>query len=195
MLLAGATCQVAVHAAETGQARRFAGQMCVRPLQAAATAADCGAVEIVRQGGNRLSVRISDIVYRLQLHANQLDVVLMHGTMQIDGFSTAYDWQGRTLLFDDPEKGLGYEIHFDEAAERARADHPSAARVSRAGSAGFAFGSRLQQVADKPNGLNRLSADCGRCRRPEAAGGRSRHCAWSSSRAESAHASSLPLTR
>lgn len=112
-LLAGTACQIAALAAETGR-ETFAGQMCVRPLQAAPKAADCGAVEIVKESGNQLAVRISDIVYRLQLHASHLDMVLMHGAMQIDELITAYDWQDKTLHFDDADKGMRYEIHFDK---------------------------------------------------------------------------------
>ncbi len=38
-------------------------------------------------------VRISDIAYRLTLHPDALDVVLMHGAMQIDAFTTLYRWE------------------------------------------------------------------------------------------------------
>ncbi len=116
LLVAAAGCAAAAPAKDVEEGSRFGGQMCVRPLKADSGVADCGPVEIALQPGNKADVRISDIVYQLQLHANQLDVVLMHGAMQIDGFSTRYDWQGKTLLFDDPEKGLSYEIRFDQAS-------------------------------------------------------------------------------
>ena len=38
--------------------------------------------------------------------------------MQIDGFSADFDWQDKTLLFSDPEKGVRYEIDFDPKAGR-----------------------------------------------------------------------------
>jgi hypothetical protein len=63
----------------------------------------------VRDGG-RVQVRIADIVYRLDPWGDRLGITLMHGTMQIDGFFAPYRWQGRTLLFDDPEKSTRYEL-------------------------------------------------------------------------------------
>lgn len=89
---------------------RYDGRLCVSPLQG--EAANCGPAELLVQSGNRAAVRISDIVYRLRLHSSQVDVVLMHGMMQIDGFTTFYDWAGSTLQFSDREKGLRYEVHF-----------------------------------------------------------------------------------
>jgi hypothetical protein len=86
---------------------RYEGQWCVSVGEAAA---DCGPaqVEVLRQ--RRLNVRIADIVYQLQLHSSQVDVVLMHGTMQIDGFFAAYEWVGTSLQFLDLEKRTRYEL-------------------------------------------------------------------------------------
>ena len=87
---------------------RYDGQLCV------ATQADaeptCGAAEVDVPSARRLSVRVSDIVYRLALRGTQLDVTTMHGNMQIDEFSAAYKWSGDTLLFGDPAKDARYEI-------------------------------------------------------------------------------------
>lgn len=87
---------------------RYDGQLCV------ATQLDveptCGAAEVDVPSARRLSVRISDIVYRLRLSGAKLDVTTMHGNMQIDEFSAAYQWRGDTLLFGDPEKDSRYEI-------------------------------------------------------------------------------------
>ena len=44
------------------------------------------------------------------MHSSQLDVTLMHGTMQIDGFTADYDWQGNTLRFADIGKRARYEV-------------------------------------------------------------------------------------
>ena len=44
--------------------------------------------------------------------SSQVEVVLMHGSMQIDGFTAVYDWQGRTLRFEDREKGMAYAVDF-----------------------------------------------------------------------------------
>jgi hypothetical protein len=57
-----------------------------------------------------LRLQLSDIVYRLQMRGNQLDVTLMHGAMQIDGFSANFDWSGETLRFADAEKKALYEV-------------------------------------------------------------------------------------
>lgn len=89
---------------------RYAARLCVQPLADAAKPADCGPAELTVQRGNKARLRISDIVYRLELYSSQVDVVLMHGTMQIDGFTASYDWQGDTLLFSDREKGLRYQV-------------------------------------------------------------------------------------
>lgn len=88
----------------------YAARLCVQPLADASRPADCGPAELTVQRGNKARLRISDIVYRLELHSSQVDVVLMHGTMQIDGFTTFYDWQGDTLQFSDREKGLRYQV-------------------------------------------------------------------------------------
>jgi hypothetical protein len=61
-------------------------------------------------------VRIADIVYRLQLHSSQVDVVLMHGTMQIDGFFAHYEWAGDALRFLDLEKRTRYELRLSPHA-------------------------------------------------------------------------------
>ena len=34
----------------------------------------------------------------------------MHGQMQIDEFSAAYDWDGTTLRFSDAAKAVRYEV-------------------------------------------------------------------------------------
>ncbi|MEO8278086.1 MAG: hypothetical protein ABI564_00265 [Ideonella sp.] len=103
---------VPVFAADPGDGL-FEGRMCVRAMAVDAKAGDCGPVEIAMLSGNRAVVRISDIVYRLQLQTNEVEIVLMQGTVQIDGFSATYEWQGKTLLFSDPEKGVRYEIDFE----------------------------------------------------------------------------------
>ena len=86
---------------------RYEGLWCVAVGDAAA---DCGPaqVDVLRQ--RRLNVRIADIVYQLQLNSSQVDVVLMHGTMQIDGFFAPYEWVGPSLQFLDMEKRTRYEL-------------------------------------------------------------------------------------
>jgi len=87
---------------------RYAGQLCVATQ--AQKEPTCGAAEVDVPSTRRLTVRVSDIVYRLALRGSQLDVTTMHGNMQIDEFSAAYKWSGDTLLFGDPAKDARYEI-------------------------------------------------------------------------------------
>jgi hypothetical protein len=86
---------------------RYDGQFCV---SVAAAAAECGPAEVDVLRDRQLRVRISDIVYRLKLSSSQVEVVLMHGTMQIDEFVAAYDWAGTALQFDDLDKRTRYEL-------------------------------------------------------------------------------------
>ncbi len=81
--------------------------MCVTVAEAAAS---CGPVTADIGGAGQALVRVSDIAYRLEVHADQLGVTLFHGTMQIDGFFAPYRWSGNQLLFADPEKGTRYEV-------------------------------------------------------------------------------------
>jgi hypothetical protein len=81
--------------------------MCVAVGSAAAT---CGPVTADIGSAGQALVRVSDIAYRLQVHADQLGVTLFHGTMQIDGFFAPYRWAGNNLLFNDPDKGTRYEV-------------------------------------------------------------------------------------
>ena len=109
-LLFGAAPAFAQGAPEPG---RYRGEMCVATGPAAA---NCGAVQVFlsRPGPTqRLQVRVADIVYHVALHRGELDVVLMHGAMQIDGFSARYEWRGRTLEFSDPDKPVRYRVRLD----------------------------------------------------------------------------------
>lgn len=86
-------------------------RLCVQVLEVPGDA-NCGPADAWVGRGKRLQLRISDIVYRLELHSSQVDVVLMHGSMQIDGFTAFYEWQGSTLQFLDLEKRTRYEVQF-----------------------------------------------------------------------------------
>ena len=86
---------------------RYEAELCVATRPEAAPT--CGAAE-VEVTPARISVRVADIVYRLALKPAQLDVETMHGQMQIDEFSAAYDWDGTTLRFSDAAKDVRYEV-------------------------------------------------------------------------------------
>jgi hypothetical protein len=93
--------------AEAPPAGRYEGRWCVGVGEAAP---DCGPAQVDVLRTRRLNVRISDIVYQLTLNSSQVDVVLMHGTMQIDGFFAPYEWTGGTLQFVDVDKRTRYEL-------------------------------------------------------------------------------------
>lgn len=65
-----------------------------------------------------MTVRISDVRYELTLQGGRIEVGLLHGNMQIDGFSGIYAWKGAgsgaVLHFVDTEKDSRYEVHFTE---------------------------------------------------------------------------------
>ncbi len=86
---------------------RYAAQLCVT-LPAAEPS--CGAAELEWRRAGRARVRISDIVYSLQLKTSQVEVVLLHGAMQIDSFTAIYEWDGDTLRFVDADKNVLYEV-------------------------------------------------------------------------------------
>jgi len=85
----------------------YDAQMCV---SVGTAPAQCGPVTAAIGGAGQALVRISDIAYRLQVHADQLGVTLYHGTMQIDGFFARYQWSGNNLLFIDTDKATRYEL-------------------------------------------------------------------------------------
>ena len=87
---------------------RYAGELCVATRPEAAPS--CGAAEVEIAAGPLVLVRVADIVYRLALGSDRLDLQTMHGPMQIDEFRTAYAWQGTTLRFNDPDKDVRYEV-------------------------------------------------------------------------------------
>lgn len=85
----------------------YDAQLCV---VVGADNANCGAVTADIGGAGIAVVRISDIVYRLQVFGDRLGVSLFHGPMQIDGFFAPYQWQGSALQFNDAEKNTRYEL-------------------------------------------------------------------------------------
>ena len=91
---------------------RYGGELCV--TTAASATPGCGPAEVELQVGGGAHVRISDISYRLMLKSSQVDVVLMHGGMQIDEFTSPYEWVGNTLQFSDTERRARYALRIAE---------------------------------------------------------------------------------
>jgi hypothetical protein len=86
---------------------RYEAVLCVA-TQAGAEPS-CGSVDVeLRSGG--LVVRVADIVYRLVLGRDEMEVATLHGTMQIDEFNAPYEWRGETLRFSDLAKDVRYEV-------------------------------------------------------------------------------------
>ncbi|MEQ1805118.1 MAG: hypothetical protein ABL900_07040 [Burkholderiaceae bacterium] len=116
----GLSCAVALAAQPApGQ---YAAQWCVLALPNAQ--ASCGPVQVKWRTAGHATVRISDIVYSLRLRTSQVDVVLKQGAMQIDGFTTTYEWAGRTLRFVDTQKNVHYELQTLAAPDRHLAPAP-----------------------------------------------------------------------
>jgi hypothetical protein len=110
LLAAGATA-----AAAPAAAGRYDAELCVATTAAAAPT--CGAADVELSAG---LVRVADIVYRLALHRDQLDLQTMQGQMQIDEFRAAYLWEGKTLRFKDPDKEVRYEVRIGARKGAAR---------------------------------------------------------------------------
>ncbi|MEO5696262.1 MAG: hypothetical protein ABIQ60_03900 [Burkholderiaceae bacterium] len=72
----------------------------------------CGPAQADRLADGTIRLRIDDIAYQLQLRSREVDVVLMHGTLQVDDFSAPFEWIGDVLRFVDIARGLRYEIRF-----------------------------------------------------------------------------------
>jgi hypothetical protein len=86
---------------------RYDAELCVATRADAAPS--CGAAD-AEVSSAAISVRVADIVYKLALRGEQLDVETMHGAMQVDEFSAVYLWDGATLRFKDPDKDVRYEV-------------------------------------------------------------------------------------
>ena len=67
-------------------AGHYGAELCVTQAE---QSPNCGPAQARLDRGGRVQVRVSDIVYRLQLRSSQAEVLLMHGSMQIDEFSVA----------------------------------------------------------------------------------------------------------
>lgn len=116
-LAAGAALAAAAALAAPSSPGRYDAELCVatRP----GTPPTCGAADVEVRSG-LVSVRVSDIVYNLALRRDQLDVVTMHGKMQIDEFSSPYQWLETTLVFIDPDKDVRYEVRIGARKTAAR---------------------------------------------------------------------------
>jgi hypothetical protein len=88
---------------------RHAGELCVATGPAEPS---CGPAQVDLRRDGSARVRVDDLVYHLQLHSSQVEVVLMHGAMQVDEFTVPYAWIGSSLQFNDDERQVRYEVRF-----------------------------------------------------------------------------------
>jgi hypothetical protein len=88
-------------------AGHYDARLCV---SVADQAPNCGDAQARLAPAGRLQLQVSDIVYRLHFRATKVEVLTMHGSMQIDEFTTAFDWAGPVLHFSDPDKAVRYEV-------------------------------------------------------------------------------------
>ena len=72
--------------------------------------AGCGPATLDVRSRGVATVQMSDVVYRLALRPQRVDVTTFQERMQIDGFSAEYEWVGPMLRFVDVEKNVRYEV-------------------------------------------------------------------------------------
>ncbi len=109
LLLLLATASSASAAPSSG---RYDAQLCVATRPGAEPG--CGAAEADVRAGGRVDVRVADVVYKLALRSSRLDVATFHGALQIDEFSSPFEWDktvaGEVLRFGDEAKSVRYEV-------------------------------------------------------------------------------------
>jgi hypothetical protein len=93
---------------------RYEGQLCV---STAGAPLSCGPAQLQFQS-NTVWVQVSDLIYRLQLHSGQTEVVLLHGDLPIDQFVADYFWAPHAMAFGDMEKDVRYEVRWEVPEQR-----------------------------------------------------------------------------
>ena len=91
------------------EAGRQTAELCVATLPKPPS---CGLAQVDLRADGTVRLRVDDVVYNLKLHSSQVDVVVMHNVVQIDGFTVPYEWVGDTLQFKDDDRNSRYEIRF-----------------------------------------------------------------------------------
>ena len=109
---AWAAASFGAHAQAAPGPGRYGGELCV--TTPASATPGCGPAEVELHASGSAQVRISDISYRLQIKSSQIQVVLLHGGMQIDEFVSPYEWVGNTLQFSDADKRALYALRVNE---------------------------------------------------------------------------------
>ncbi|HEY4067403.1 MAG TPA: hypothetical protein VGM74_10940 [Burkholderiaceae bacterium] len=86
---------------------RHDAELCVT---VGAAAPNCGPAQLDLRRDGSARVRVDDLTYTLKPHAGQAEVVLMHGSVEIDDFGVRYLWNGRLLQITDEERQMRYDV-------------------------------------------------------------------------------------
>ena len=111
-LLAWAVSGLAAAPLARPEAGRHEAQLCVATLPKPPR---CGPAQVDLRSDGSLRLRIDDIVYTMRLRSSQVEVIVMHNVVQIDEFTVPYEWVGRSLRFNDDDRGVRYEVLFAES--------------------------------------------------------------------------------
>jgi hypothetical protein len=76
----------------------------------AAAAPNCGPAQLELRRDGSARFRVDDLVYNLKPHQGQAEVVLMHGSVEIDDFGVRYAWVGRVLQITDDQHRMRYDV-------------------------------------------------------------------------------------
>ena len=98
-------------AAARPAAGRYAAELCVTTIPAPP---NCGLAQVDLRRGGAVRVRVDDLVYHLKLHRSRIELMLMHGAVEVDDFIAPYQWAGRLLQFIDTDRGVLYEVRFGD---------------------------------------------------------------------------------
>ena len=88
---------------------RYAAELCVTTIP---TPPNCGPAQVDLRRGGAVRVRVDDLEYHLKLHRSRIELMLMHGAVEVDDFIAPYQWAGRLLQFIDTDRGVLYEVRF-----------------------------------------------------------------------------------
>lgn len=84
-------------------------QLCVAT---SAAPPSCGPAQAELRADGSMRLRVDDVVYQMQLHGSQVEIVVMHNLVQIDELVVPCEWVGSTLQFRDDARHSRYEIRF-----------------------------------------------------------------------------------
>ena len=111
LLLGLAALQASAATAARPAPGRYTAELCVMTIPALP---NCGPAQVDLRRGGAVHLRVDDLEYHLKLHRGRIDLMLMHGAVEIDDFVAPYQWAGRQLQFIDADRGVLYEVRFGD---------------------------------------------------------------------------------